>query len=285
MSVICNMETERRAGRPMHARSLIVPAADVTSVTKRSGIRIICHRFPLPMKRSISLVALIAFLIAGCQPDAARPGDADTAESLHPVRVDGKWGFIDSSGDLVVDPLFDRAWPFSDGLALVQVGDRFGYVHQDGQYAVEPRFHDALFFSEGLAPVQIGDGSWGYIDTNGEFVVEPRFHLDHGIIEQNGSRYDNGLVPTRDGDLYGFRERDGDDHIDARFDNAWYFSDGLARVRVDNQWGYIDRGGDWVIEPRFERAWDFIDGIAMVQINENIGYINRDGEYVWEPTR
>lgn len=238
------------------------------------------------MKRSLTLAALVGLIFVGCaRPDAGRPDLIDNGEALYPVQVDGQWGYIDASGDLVIEPRFDRAWTFSDGLALVQVGDRFGYVYPDGQFAVEPRFHDALFFSEGLAPVQIDNGNWGYIDARGEFVVEPRFQLSPSTVEKHGAADEDGLVPTRTGDQYGFREPDGDQRIEARFDNAWYFSDGLARVRVDDRWGFIGTDGEWVVEPRFDRAWDFVDGIAMVQIDGRTGYIDRDGEYVWEPSR
>jgi hypothetical protein len=234
----------------------------------------------------VVLVSAAMLVLSACdRPDAARPAQGTDGSSLFPVTVDGQWGFIDASGDVIVEPRFDRAWRFSEGLALVQQGDRYGYIHPDGQFAIDPRFHDALFFSEGLAPVQIEDGTWGYIDTEGAFVVEPRFHLDPSTNEKNGSRFDNGLVPTRSGDRYGFRGRDGDERIEARFDNAWYFADGLARVRVDDSWGYIGTDGEWVIEPRFDRAWDFDDGVAMVEVGGRTGYIDRTGAYVWEPTR
>lgn len=237
--------------------------------------------------RSLFLLSLGVVLLAACsRPDAARPdhGTAD-GSNLYPITVDDRWGFIDASGDVVIEPAFDRAWSFTDGLALVQQGDRFGFIHTDGRFAVEPRFRDALFFSEGLAPVQIDDGNWGYIDRQGEFVVEPRFQLDPATIERDGSHFEPGPVPTHSNGMYGFREQNGEESIEARFDNAWYFSDGLARARVDEHWGYIDTEGEWVIEPRFDRAWDFANGLAMVEIDGRTGYVNRDGEYVWEPSR
>jgi hypothetical protein len=34
----------------------------------------------------------------------------------------GKWGFIDKTGSLVIPPLFDDVWKFSNGRARVKVG-------------------------------------------------------------------------------------------------------------------------------------------------------------------
>ena len=44
---------------------------------------------------------------------------------------------------------------------------------------IEPAFEDALGFSEGLAGVMVGkrgeDGRWGFIDTTGRMVIPPQY--------------------------------------------------------------------------------------------------------------
>ncbi len=47
-----------------------------------------------------------------------------------------------------------------------------------GTFAINPQFDSALSFSEGLAAVRIGDsetGKWGYIDTTGRMMIDPQF--------------------------------------------------------------------------------------------------------------
>ena len=44
-----------------------------------------------------------------------------------------KWGYVNVSGKMVVNPQFDKAGPFSDGLAAVVVGGRCGYVNPEGK--------------------------------------------------------------------------------------------------------------------------------------------------------
>ena len=41
-----------------------------------------------------------------------------------------RWGYIDKSGKLVINPQFDNARPFSLDLAPVQVGSAWGYVNR-----------------------------------------------------------------------------------------------------------------------------------------------------------
>jgi hypothetical protein len=43
--------------------------------------------------------------------------------TLFPARQDGKWGFIDSTGRVVIDFQYDEALDFSDGMAQIRVGD------------------------------------------------------------------------------------------------------------------------------------------------------------------
>jgi hypothetical protein len=40
-----------------------------------------------------------------------------------------KWGFIDKTGNIVIQPQFDEIFGgFSEGLALVRIGDKLGYI-------------------------------------------------------------------------------------------------------------------------------------------------------------
>jgi hypothetical protein len=52
--------------------------------------------------------------------------------------VGGRWGYIDKSGKLVIQPQFDNARPFSLDLAPVQVGSAWGYVNREGKLIWSP---------------------------------------------------------------------------------------------------------------------------------------------------
>jgi hypothetical protein len=49
------------------------------------------------------------------------------------VEVDDKWGYIDKMGNVVIQPQFDYARGFSEGLAEVQVGDKLRYIDKTGK--------------------------------------------------------------------------------------------------------------------------------------------------------
>ena len=53
---------------------------------------------------------------------------------------------------------------------------RFGFIDRAGQFAIQPTFESARDFEEGLAAVRI-EGRWGFIDTTGRIVIPPQVRL------------------------------------------------------------------------------------------------------------
>jgi hypothetical protein len=106
---------------------------------------------------------------------------------------DGKWGFEDSSGRLVIPYRFDLAMPFVDGLACVTEGGLKGYIDEAGDIVIASQFLFAESFSEGLAFVSLYLRS-GYIDENSTWAIEPRFgRLDRA----DASSFSEGLAAAR----------------------------------------------------------------------------------------
>jgi hypothetical protein len=62
----------------------------------------------------------------------------------------GRWGFIDESGVVVIEPRFNGAKPFSEGLAAVVISDdentigRVGYIDKTGQLVIQPQFSQVM---------------------------------------------------------------------------------------------------------------------------------------------
>ncbi len=202
------------------------------------------------------------------------------------ARVNTRWGFIDKTGKIVVEPKYTKVEDFSEGFAVVKVGGthfiggKYGFINRSGKEVIEPRFDKANSFSEGLATVQV-DGKWGYINTAGEFRIQPRF-------EHAGS-FRDGLATFVGNGKRGFIDRGGDVSIESPPSHG-YFSEGLAGVSVksassegtpqETLWGFMDKTGRIVIEPQFDYVYPFSEGLAAVTANRKSGYIDRDGKIV-----
>ena len=66
-----------------------------------------------------------------------------------------KYGYIDKNGKVVIEPQFDYAYPFSEGLAHVNKDAKYGFIDKSGKVVIEPQFDEAGAFSEGFARVAI----------------------------------------------------------------------------------------------------------------------------------
>ena len=75
------------------------------------------------MKKSPMLIAAMCLALASCarERESIRHYELRFSEGFAPVMQDGKWGFIDRSGRLVIAPQYDRVLPFAEGLAQVRM--------------------------------------------------------------------------------------------------------------------------------------------------------------------
>lgn len=98
-------------------------------------------------------------------------------EGLAFAKRGDKWGYIDQSGEFVIEPKFDGSMEsyFSEGFATVRVGDRWAVINRRGEFVVEPILGYALAFKNGLACVaDTSDmAKRGYINYRGEWVWKP----------------------------------------------------------------------------------------------------------------
>ena len=67
---------------------------------------------------------------------ARLPGEWEEArafqEGLAPVKTQGKWGFADKTGKLVIPAQYKEVRSFSEGLAAVKKDSQWFYIRKDG---------------------------------------------------------------------------------------------------------------------------------------------------------
>lgn len=225
-----------------------------------------------------------AFGFTSCNSVINPLGGKETPK-LFPIRQNGKNGYINSKGEVVIQPQFAFTLPFSEGLAAVCIGSgKCGYIDETGNFAINPQFDSALRFSESLAAVVVGD-KLGYIDRNGKYVINPQFTAagrGPGRIDAF-STFSENLARVKISDKFGFIDKTGKIIINPQFEDAMPFFDGLAATKIGDKWGYIDKEGKIIINPQFEIAQPFINGLAAVLIGKQFGYIDKTGKIVINP--
>ncbi|NQT16006.1 MAG: WG repeat-containing protein, partial [Planctomycetes bacterium] len=104
-------------------------------------------------------------------------------------RVIGGYGFIDKTGRLVVPGGFEAANRFSDGLAAVKKDGKWGYINRKGRIVISPRYNEwADPFCDGMARVAPDRNTTQFIDTTGKVI----FELDENIW--NAGKFSEGLI-------------------------------------------------------------------------------------------
>lgn len=201
--------------------------------------------------------------------------DADGfSEGLATVSMDENYGFIDTTGTIVIEPKYGYAGNFYEGLAWVLIDGRYGFIDKTGQIVIEPKYEELHDFSEGMARFAI-DGIYGYIDKEERMIV-PQFDFAGDFSE--------GMAWVEKDDKYGFINKAGELIVGFDYDNAYDFSEGLARVRIgewpDVSYSYIDKNGEVVIGFDYEEAGDFSEGLAYVKRDSKYGYIDKLGQLV-----
>ena len=202
-------------------------------------------------------------------------------EGLAGIAENGKFGLIDKTGKVVVEPKFDdMGIAFKDG--AIVVGEmkygrmKYGYVDKNGKTIIPPRYDEVRSFSDGLASVRIGD-KWSVIDKSGATVSRLNFNYPLKFTE--------GLASVKFNGLYGFTDKDANIVIEPKFELASLFSEGLAAVKSGGKWGFIDKSGNFAIEPRFDEVNKFKEERAVVRVGELWGIIDKSGKFILEPQK
>jgi hypothetical protein len=269
-----------------------------------------------------AIVVVSAALCLGTSV-AQNPIKEKGAGPLFRVHRGHKWGFMDRTGKIVIEPQFSDASDFFDGLAKIVTAHKSCFIDEKGKVVIPCNFDGAGDFREGLAPVRIGR-LWGYIDRSGRTVIAPKFQAASefrdglGRVEVWDQIRCGGQMYTKDDapvyafvihDIlftvetgcsaahprFGYVNKNGAFEIKPNYSWADDFSENLATVAEPGQSkrAYIDKTGRVVIPSQFDQAFSFSEGLAAVEIGfreegrtvvaGKFGFIDKTGKFVIAP--
>lgn len=228
-------------------------------------------------------------------------------KAFSPIQRNGKYGFLNSRGETVIDFQFHDAFSFHEGLcvvlnkdgkcnyidrkgnfflptwvdfvhtrffddrATIQLNGRYGFINRKMKTVVDCKYENARVFSEGLAEVVCNNRS-GFIDRSGKLVIPCRYKYEMT------SGFSEGLAAVVKDKKYGFINKSGEVVFDFKYDVAGEFSEGLACVNLNGKNGYIDKEGNFTpIDIQFSWASGFQNGAAAIEQNGKYYLINKKG--------
>jgi len=241
------------------------------------------------------------------------------AQELYPVEQDSLWGYINNKGKIEIPLMYNQAFYFSEGLAIVKKDGKVGVIDAKNNPVIPltEKYTEIYDIRKGMVLTLNRDSSSTVFSLNREIILE----IDHydvsisrnGLIEvfekdsiflynkygklihinpsypnQSAIDFSEGLVNVEKGDKYGFINEDGKVIIDFNYDYAGSFSQGLAPVKKSGKMGYIDKNGELIIPYQFVLASEFQNEMALVKIavqNDSLyGVIDKKGKYILQPT-
>ncbi len=227
----------------------------------------------------------------------------------------GKWGFVDSSGKVVIPCEYDFVSVFQDGIS--RVGKKFGntlkggYINTKGKVILPIEYESIGLFSDGWGIVQTASG-YMYVDRNGKLTP-------HNLPYQQLNEFKNGLAMGLSAGMPGQpptyayfdnkfkvvlslqayfatpflgqvaivnRNNTGLSLINKkgetvkeplRLSNAGFAGEGLFGVKA-YKWGYMNEKGEFTIQPAYDSVSEFSNGLAKVMKNKKWGLIDQEGK-------
>lgn len=189
---------------------------------------------------------------------------------LYPAyqTVDGvqKYGYVNKSGEFVIEPSFNSASDFHDGAAVVELNGKYCVINGSGDliFLNDGKIED---FSDGLAVFSSGSETtaYGYVDTKGKIVIEAKYK-----VATSFGKNDTAYVCTGSGE-YALIDKTGkvleSYKLDKKYDNPWSLQDGyLVYSNADaTKYGVINVKGEVILKQKYSEIRYLGDGLFAVK--------------------
>lgn len=231
------------------------------------------------------------FLLPGCAPQP---------------RVPQYWEIINKEGKVIYRPPHPRPFPpdYELGLISFEENGKTGYRNRQGQIIVPPIydrtsccFHEQISAEQGYKRF--------YFNTHGINVVPtPVTCTDHkfnmaliekklavkGLKANRAAPNDDGQLIVRSGEKLGLYDvKTNKIVIQPKFEDLSYFESDLFDAKINGLWGLINKAGRFIIPPQFKDmngGSPFCcqgEGLIGVYQNGLGGFMNAQGKFVIKP--
>lgn len=181
-----------------------------------------------------------------------------------PFLRNARYGYLDTSGRVAIEPKYRWADDFQDGFAVCSWNGQGTVIDETGSVIGRVPRNAKTYFRAGADRIwfQVGE-KWGLSNLQGEVIVEPLYD-DVDAFSDSLARVNVGakleFPGFMEGGKNGYIDREGNVVIDCTFDElGWAFNNGYARVGSV----LIDKKGE-VQFSRFGLGNAFADGLIAV---------------------
>ncbi|MCC7302285.1 MAG: WG repeat-containing protein [Bacteroidia bacterium] len=170
---------------------------------------------------------------------------------LIPFKKNGKWGYSDPNRKIILDPVFDRAEPFNDGIARVEFKGKPQWIDLKGLPASPPLSLN-LRKKMGYEVIMKND-KYGVANTMKEVIIKPQYdQLKHGIVTPGGEPdFSKKLFLVKTGKGWGIVNEKNEEVVPAEYEECKPFLLGFALIRKKDKWGAYNLKGKMILSPEY----------------------------------
>lgn len=218
---------------------------------------------------------------------------------LYPIISNGKYGYMNAQGKLIIPAIYSEVGPFQDGLAVVSKEELFGIIDKKNQLIIDFQYDEVSEFVKNRAIVRQGE-KYGVINRSGKWVFPLEFddisigtNLLYTVVKEGKSTlYNLNFEPV----LFGagtsetnFSKWMSAKHPEFELVGELDRKSNRAVVKVAGQLNYIDSLGKVILTTPLEWFADalnvakFSNGFAVFRKKEKFGLIDATGKVIQKP--
>lgn len=163
------------------------------------------------------------------------------------IAVNSLKGLMDKSGKILLAPEYDQVgYSFEEGLISISKNGKYGFANQKGEIVIPMIYDEVDNFSEGIAPV-LKNGFWGFIDKNGNTIIHFKFKGTMRSFSNGYAAYGKRESSSETNSAkWGFIDKKGNIIIPNKYKSVNEYKKGLFLVETSKENLLIDIKGKTV---------------------------------------
>ena len=239
------------------------------------------------------LIIFTAFIFISCEVSI------DFDNEIFPMQfANNSWGYINDKGDTKIKPIYDKAYFFEYGLAIVGKNNKLGIINKKNEIIINPRYDYICIYSKRWLVGMINHQSYihdmqkdtvffynyetaGIWNDNTLVMADTRkkvFLLGLDSMKLIETNCDDIILPRKS--FYYGKEEYSQNY--SRFNNE-SINENIGIIIKSNKVGYIKQTGEIIVEPKYDFAYFFQGTRGIFKLNNKWGIIDESGNEIIKP--
>lgn len=208
---------------------------------------------------------------------------ASAQSILRKQKKEGKWGFVDTSGNLIIDYQYQNVYDFYQNITLVKKENLWGFINDKGETIVPFGFSKVQKYANFRIVRAKKDAFWYLYNLNGELIIDEKFdtispikskkmtvQLDGkmGLMDIEGrflikpkyqeiTYFGGNMVRVKKRGKYGYRTTENKRAIPIKYEDLGRFYGTRVKAKRKGKWGMIDKKGKRILKFRFDYIGEY----------------------------